>query len=82
MGIRSRRSEPANVTPGEIAVHFKPFLHFAFQRADEPRPNVLRLRLGPDKVTLNLNVNSPYDPIDPEQVDGDRSQERLELSSG
>jgi hypothetical protein len=78
-GIRSRRSEPANVTPGEIAVYFKPFVHLAFQRADEPRPNVLCLRLGPDKVTLNPNVNGPFDL---EQVDGDRSRERLDLSSG
>jgi hypothetical protein len=43
---------------------------------------VLRLRLGADKVTLNPNVNGPYDPIDLEQVDGDRSRERLDLSSG
>ena len=53
-----------------------------FQRADEHRPNVLRLRLGPDKVTLNPNVNGPYDLIDLEQVYGDRSRERLDLSSG
>lgn len=58
---------------GEIAIHFKPVPHLAFQRADEPRPNVLRLRLGPDlgpdKVTLNLNVNGPYDPFDLEQIE-------------
>ena len=54
---------------GEIAVHFKPVPHLAFQRADEPYPNVLRVRLGPDRVTLNLNVNGPYDPFDLEQVE-------------
>ncbi len=54
---------------GEIAVHFKPVPHLAFQRADYPRPNVLRVRLGPDRVTLNLNVNGPYDPFDLESIE-------------
>jgi glucose-6-phosphate 1-dehydrogenase len=54
---------------GEIAVHFKAVPHLAFQRADDPRPNVLRVRLGPDRVTLNLNVNGPYDPFDLESIE-------------
>ncbi|QIN82203.1 glucose-6-phosphate dehydrogenase [Rubrobacter tropicus] len=54
---------------GEIAVHFKPVPHLAFQRADDPRPNVLRVRLGPDRVTLSLNVNGPHDPFDLEQIE-------------
>jgi glucose-6-phosphate 1-dehydrogenase len=54
---------------GEIAVHFKPVPHLAFQRAGAPRPNVLRVRLGPDRITLNLNVNGPYDPFDLEQIE-------------
>jgi glucose-6-phosphate 1-dehydrogenase len=54
---------------GEIAVYFKPVPHLAFQRAGDPRPNVLRVRLGPDQVTLNLNVNGPYDPFDLEQIE-------------
>jgi glucose-6-phosphate 1-dehydrogenase len=54
---------------GEIAVHFKAVPHLAFQRADHPRPNVLRVRLGPDRVTLNLNVNGPYDPFDLESIE-------------
>jgi glucose-6-phosphate 1-dehydrogenase len=54
---------------GEIAVHFKPVHHLAFQRAGEPQPNVLRLRLWPDQVVLNLNVNGPYDPFDLEQLE-------------
>jgi hypothetical protein len=33
-------------------------------------------------MTLNPNVNGPYDPIGLEQVNGDRSRERLDLSSG
>ena len=54
---------------GEIAVHFKAVPHLAFQRADDPRPNVLRVGLGPDRVTLNLNVNGPYDPFDLECIE-------------
>ena len=54
---------------GEIAVYFKPVPHLAFQRAGDPRPNVLRLRLRPDQVALNLNVNGPYDPFDLEQIE-------------
>ena len=54
---------------GEIAVHFKAVPHLAFQRADDPRPNVLRVGLGPDRVTLNLNVNGPYDPFDLESIE-------------
>ena len=54
---------------GEIAVHFKPVPHLAFQKADDPHPNVLRVRLGPDRITLNLNVNGPHDPFDLQQVE-------------
>jgi glucose-6-phosphate 1-dehydrogenase len=54
---------------GEIAVHFRPVPHMAFQRSGEPRPNVLRVRLGPDRVTLNLNVNGPYDPFELEDLE-------------
>jgi glucose-6-phosphate 1-dehydrogenase len=54
---------------GEIAVHFKPVPHLAFQRAGDPRSNVLRVRLNPDQVALNLNVNGPYDPFDLEQIE-------------
>ena len=54
---------------GEIAVHFKPVPHLAFQRAGDPRPNVLRLGLKPDRVSLDLNVNGPYDPFDLEQIE-------------
>jgi glucose-6-phosphate 1-dehydrogenase len=54
---------------GEIAIHFKPVPHLAFQRAGDPQPNVLRLQLGPDRIALNVNVNGPYDPFDLEQIE-------------
>jgi glucose-6-phosphate 1-dehydrogenase len=64
-----RGGKALNRFRGEIAVYFKPVPHLAFQRADDPRPNVLRLRLKPDQVVLNLNVNGPYDPFDLEQIE-------------
>ena len=54
---------------GEIAVYFKAVPHLAFEKADDPRPNVLRVRLGPGRVTLSLNVNGPHDPFDLEQIE-------------
>ena len=54
---------------GEIAIHFKPVPHLAFQRALDPRPNVLRVQLGPDRIALNVNINGPYDPFDLEQIE-------------
>jgi glucose-6-phosphate 1-dehydrogenase len=54
---------------GEIAVHFKPVPHLAFQRANDPQPNVLRVQLGPDRIALNMNINGPYDPFDLEQIE-------------
>jgi glucose-6-phosphate 1-dehydrogenase len=53
---------------GEIAVHFKPVPHLPFQKAGEPRPNVLRVQLGPDRLALDVNINSPYEPFDLEQI--------------
>jgi len=50
----------------EIAVHFKPVPHLAF--ADEvPEPDVLRIRLTPDGITLELNLNGSGDPFDLER---------------
>jgi glucose-6-phosphate 1-dehydrogenase len=54
---------------GEIAVHFKPVPHLPFQKAGEPRPNVLRVQLGPDRVASDVNINGPYDPFDLEQIE-------------
>ena len=54
---------------GEIAIHFKPVPHLPFQRTSDPRPNVLRLQLGPDRIALNMNINCPYDPFDLEQIE-------------
>jgi glucose-6-phosphate 1-dehydrogenase len=50
----------------EIAVHFKPVPHLAF--ADEvPEPDVLRIRLTPDGIALEINLNGSGDPFDLER---------------
>lgn len=53
----------------EIAVHFKPVPHLAFVQHTEPRPNVLRLALDPDRVALAVNINGPGDPFDLEPTE-------------
>lgn len=53
----------------ELAVHFKPVSHPAFGQRTEPHPNVLRLRLDPDRIHLAVNVNGPGDPFDLEHVE-------------
>lgn len=43
----------------EIAVHFKPVPHLAFgDHEDPPATNVLRLRMGPDRLTIGLTMNA------------------------
>jgi glucose-6-phosphate 1-dehydrogenase len=50
----------------EIAVHFKPVPHLAFAD-DVPEPDVLRIRLTPDGITLEINLNGSGDPFDLER---------------
>jgi glucose-6-phosphate 1-dehydrogenase len=50
----------------EIAVRFKPVPHLPF--TDEmPQPDVLRLLLDPDGISLELNLNGAGDPFDLER---------------
>lgn len=52
----------------EIAIHFKPVPHLAFEQ-ECPPPNVLRLRLNPDRMSLGINVNGAGDPFDLEHIE-------------
>src|SRR5687767_12923649 len=45
----------------EIALRFRPVPHLAFAD-EEPEPDVLRLRLDPDGVTVELNLNGAGAP--------------------
>jgi glucose-6-phosphate 1-dehydrogenase len=55
----------------EIAIHFKPVPHLAFEQDAAPWPNVLRLQLDPDRVSLGVNINGPGDPFTLERVELD-----------
>jgi glucose-6-phosphate 1-dehydrogenase len=50
----------------EIAVHFKPVPHLPFGER-QPPPGVLRMRLEPDSIALELNLNGAGDPFDLER---------------
>ncbi len=52
----------------EIAVHFRPVPHLAFEGNDPP-PNVLRFQFGPDRLAFGVNLNGPGDPFDLERVE-------------
>jgi glucose-6-phosphate 1-dehydrogenase len=54
----------------EVAIHFKPVPHVAFG-AGEPRPNVLRLDLDPDRIALAMNVKAAGDLFELERIELD-----------
>jgi glucose-6-phosphate 1-dehydrogenase len=54
----------------EIAVHFRPMPHLAFE-ANDPSTNVLRLLMEPDRVVFAMNLNRPGTPFALERVDLD-----------
>lgn len=62
-----------------LAVHFKPVPHLAFGQSEHPVPNVLRLDLGPDRVSLGVNVNGEGDPFDLERAELDADLAPQEL---
>ena len=53
----------------QISVHFKPVPHPAFGQKTLPEPNVLRLGLDPDRISLGVEINGPGDPFDLEHVE-------------
>ena len=47
----------------EVRVRFRPVPHLAFDQDHDPDPNVLRLDVDPDRVTLEVNLNGAGDPF-------------------
>ncbi len=48
----------------EIRVRFRPVPHLAFDdQAEDPEPNVLRLQVGPDQLSLEVSLNGSGDPF-------------------
>jgi glucose-6-phosphate 1-dehydrogenase len=65
----------------EIAVHFKAVPHLAFANGADPRVNMLRLELNPDRLALALNINGPGDPFDLEYIELDTDLAPQEISA-
>jgi glucose-6-phosphate 1-dehydrogenase len=63
-----------------IAVHFRRVPHLAFVQGPEPRTNVLRLELNPDRMALGVNINGPDDPFDLEYVELEAALAPQEIS--
>lgn len=55
----------------EIAVHFKPVPHLAFGERTPPEPNVVRLQLGPDRLSVGLSMNGDGELFDVSPVELD-----------
>jgi glucose-6-phosphate 1-dehydrogenase len=52
----------------EIRVRFRPVPHLAFDQDTDPEPNLLRLRVGPDQLALEVNLNGAGDPFQLERA--------------
>ena len=55
----------------EIAVHFKAVPHLAFGERTPPEPNVIRLQLGPDRLSVGLSMNGDGELFDVSPVELD-----------
>lgn len=53
----------------EIALTFRPLRHLAPQFGDAVAPNVLRLQLRPDTISVQLNVHDGTDPFALQTID-------------
>ena len=64
--FRLRTGKALGAGRREIAIWLKPVPHLAFLDED-PEPDVLRLRLDPDGIALDLNLNGAGEPCDHER---------------
>ncbi|HUP87243.1 MAG TPA: glucose-6-phosphate dehydrogenase [Acidimicrobiales bacterium] len=55
----------------EIAIHFKPVPHLAFGERTRPGPNVVRLQLGPDRLSIGLSMNGDGELFDVSPIELD-----------
>jgi len=65
----------------EIGIYFKPVPHLAFSRELNPRVNVLRLELNPDRMALGVNINGLGDPFDLDYIELNAVLARQEISA-
>ena len=64
--FRLRSGKALSADRQEIVVRFRPVPHLPFLDA-EPEPDVLRLSLSPDAISLEVNLNGAGDPFDLER---------------
>jgi glucose-6-phosphate 1-dehydrogenase len=67
--LRSGKALAADRT--EIALHFRPVPHLPFNGGENCLPNLLRLAVDPDEISLRLNLNGAGDPMELEQAELD-----------
>ncbi|MDK3255254.1 glucose-6-phosphate dehydrogenase [Blastococcus capsensis] len=69
--FRLRSGKALGADRHEIVLRFKPVPHLAFDRGSQdgggPEPDLLRLRLLPDGISLEVNLNGAGDPFDLER---------------
>ena len=64
--FRLRSGKALGADRHEIVLRFRPVPHLAFG-GGAPEPDVLRLRLDPDGIALEINLNGAGDPFDVER---------------
>ena len=64
--FRLRSGKALGADRHEIVLRFRPVPHLAFG-GGTPEPDVLRLRLDPDGIALEINLNGAGDPFDIER---------------
>ncbi|MGY1724825.1 glucose-6-phosphate dehydrogenase [Blastococcus sp. SYSU DS0533] len=65
--FRLRSGKALGADRHEIVLRFRPVPHLAFGRDEgegQPEPDLLRLRLDPDAISLEVNLNGAGDPFD------------------
>lgn len=75
--FRLRSGKALGVKRKEVLVTFKPAAHVPVGLTGDALPDRLRLVMGPDRITLGLNVNGPADPLELDHVEMD-----VELGAG
>jgi glucose-6-phosphate 1-dehydrogenase len=63
----------------EIAIQFKPVPHLAFGGPAQPKPNVLKIELNPERIGLSINVNAEGDFCDLHHIELDHMYEATGL---
>lgn len=64
--FRLRSGKALSIDRHEIVLHFRPVPHLPFGD-EKPEPDVLRLRMDPDGIALEINLNGAGDPFDLER---------------